>query len=77
MAQQLRVSTALAGIRFDFQHSYSCLQPPVTPVLGDPVPSSGLVRHQACTWYMPVLHMQANTHTSKMKISKLFSFCCC
>lgn len=38
------------GPWFDSQPSDGGSQPPITPVLGDLMSSSGVQRHQACTW---------------------------
>lgn len=37
--------------KFSSQHAHGGSQPPVTPVSGDPMPSSGLLRPQTCIWY--------------------------
>jgi hypothetical protein len=50
----------------------SNLQPSVTPVLEDLIPSSGLYRHQACN----MIHIHASRENSpahKIKINKKFT----
>lgn len=45
----------------DSQHPHGGSQPSVTPVLGDPMPTSGLRWHQARRWYTA-------THAGKVLI---------
>lgn len=47
----------------------AALNPLLTPVPGDPTPSSGLHRHQAHKWYR--FTCRKNTHTCKKKLFKL------
>lgn len=56
MAQWLGEPAACRGPRFDSHHPRDGWQPPVTPVLGDLVPSSDLYRE---------LHRQTGIHIDK------------
>lgn len=47
---------------FSSQHSHGGSQPPITPVSGDPVPSSGLISYQKHRWYIHT-HTRKQTHT--------------
>lgn len=42
------ISRSSRELKFNFQHPNGSSQPCVTPVLKDPIPSSALLRHQAC-----------------------------
>lgn len=55
------------GTWFNFQYPRGCSQLLLSPVLGDPMTSSGLQRHQACMWDTDI-HINLRAHTGKRPI---------
>lgn len=57
------------GLGFGSQNSHGSSQPSITLIRGDPVPSSDLYRHQACTW-CTFIHEGKCTHKIKINLEK-------
>ena len=61
-----------SGPRFGSKHPHGSSQPPITPVPGDPMPSSGLLEH--CT---QVVHIQACRQNTSAHKKSLKALCAC
>lgn len=55
---------------FISQHPHGASQPSVTPVSGDPIPSSDFHRHQACVWHI-YIHGSRTSHIKKVNDKNL------
>lgn len=75
VAQWLGTLAALAGyLGSSFQHLHADLPSSLTPVLGDPVHSSGLYRYQAHTVNIHTHRPNIYTHNVKQILKKLLKY---